>query len=111
MPTLKLGANKLCTFTLFASDGSTPAPASGFAAIVAMVIQYKRVLASYTLGTDNEITASSNVVTVEIDTELSSTFREGTVSVKLILDETDATFTEDGFKRCIPEEDVFTVEA
>lgn len=109
MSDLKRGANKLCTFTLFESDGSTPAPASGFAAIVAMVVQYHRVLATYTLGTDNEITAASNVVTVEIDTELSETFKEGAVSVKLILDETDSDFTEDGFKRCIPEEEAFTV--
>lgn len=111
MGDLKRGANKLCTFTLFESDGSTPAPASGFASIVAKVMQYGVEKASYTLNTDGEITASSNVVTVEIDTELSETFKEGAVSVKLILDETDSDFTEDGFKRCIPEEEAFTVVA
>ncbi len=109
MANLKKGANKLCNFTLYASDGTTPAPASGFVSIVAKVMQYDREKASYTLGTDTEVTASSNVVTVEIDTALSESFREGTVSVKLILDETDTDFTEDGFKRCIPEEDAFTV--
>ena len=109
MSDLKRGANKLCTFTLFASDGTTPAPASGFASVVAKVMQFGVEKASYTLGTDNEITDSSNVVTVEIDTALSVTFKEGSVTVKLILDETDADFTEDGFKRCIPEEEAFYV--
>jgi hypothetical protein len=109
MANLTRGANKLCEFTLYASDGTTPAPASGFVSIVAKVMQFGRTKASYTLGTDTEITSASNVVTVEIDTDLSESFSEGNVSVKLILDETDADFTEDGFKRCIPEEDVFTV--
>lgn len=111
MPTLKRGSNKLCQFTLFESDGTTPKLVTDFASVVAMVIQYSRLMASYTLGTDTEITSASNVVTVEIDTALSETFKEGNVTVKLLLDETDATFTEDGFHRCIPEEDAFTVEA
>jgi hypothetical protein len=111
MATLKKGSNRICTFTLYASDGSTPAPVSGFASIVAMVIQFRRVVASYTLGTDTEIRegSSTNIVEVEIDTALSATFKEGVVSVKLLLDTTDADFTEDGFQRCIPEEDAFTV--
>jgi hypothetical protein len=111
MADLKRGANKISTFTLYASDGSTPAPVSGFASIVAMVIQFRRVVATYELGTDTEIRegSSTNIVEVEIDTALSSTFKEGVVSVKLLLDTTDADFTEDGFQRCIPEEDAFTV--
>lgn len=110
---MKRGANKICTFTLFETDGSTPKPVSDFVTVVAMVIQYGRLLASYTLDTDDEIRVGddTNIVEVEIDTALSETFREGIVTVKLRLDETDADFTEDGFHRCLPEEEAFTVEA
>lgn len=110
---MKLGSNKICTFTLFESDGSTPKPVSDFVTVVGMVIQYGRLMASYTLGDDDRIREgdSSNIVEVEIDTELSERFREGPVTVKLRLDETDADFTEDGFHRCIPEEEAFIVEA
>jgi hypothetical protein len=111
MANLPRGANRICTFTLYASDGSTPAPVSGFAAIVAVVIQFRKVVATYELGTDTEIRegSSTNIVEVEIDTTLSASLKEGVVSVKLLLDTTDADFTEDGFQRCIPEEDAFTV--
>lgn len=110
---MKRGANKICEFTLFETDGTTPKPVSDFVSVVAYVRQYGRVLATYTLGGDNEIRegSSSNIVEVEIDTALSDKFREGSVTVKLRLDETDADFTEDGFHRCIPEEEAFIVEA
>lgn len=111
MAELKKGSNKVCTFTLYASDGTTPKPVSDFDTIVAMVIQFKRLIATYTLGTDAECRegSSTNIVEVEIDAALSSSFKEGPVSVKLQLDETDADFTEDGLHRCLPEEEAFTV--
>ncbi len=111
MATLTKGSNKIVTFTLYESDGVTPKPVSDFSMVVALITQFSRLLSTYTLGTDNEIRegSSSNIVEVEIDTALSATFREGAVTVKLSLDETDADFTEDGFHRCIPEEEAFTV--
>lgn len=109
---MKKGANKICTFTLFESNGTTPKPVTDFVTVVGMVIQFGRLMASYTLGDDDRIRVGddTNIVEVEVDTELSERFRDGIVTVKLRLDETDAEFTEDGFHRCLPEEEAFTVE-
>lgn len=116
MPTLKRGGNTLIERQLYRVDGTTPLLLSELVTIQAQIKQYGRVLATYNLkpGTaDDEIRqgSSTSKVEIEITKELSDLFREGAVTCKLILEETDADFVVDGEFNSPEEFEIFTVES
>jgi len=112
---LKRGGNKLYEEQLYRDDGTTPLLLSELVTVNVQVIQYRRVLASYNLkpGTaDSEIRqgSSTSILEVEITKELSATFKEGPVSLKINMEETDAEFITDGEFFAPKEVVMFTVE-
>lgn len=116
MPTLKRGGNTLIERQLYRIDGTTPLLLSELVTIQAQIIQYNRLLASYTLKpipADDEIRqgSSTSKVEIEITKELSAIFKEGPVMCKLILEETDEDFIVDEEFASPEEFEMFTVEA
>jgi len=98
---LKKGANHLHEEQLYRNDGTTPLLLSELVTLNCQIIQYRRVLASYNYKpgvADDEIRegSSTSIVEIEITKELSATFKEGEVSCRLNMEETDAEFIVDG---------------
>jgi len=117
MPTIKRGENAIIQRNLFYSNGSTALLLSSLSLLHAEIIQYGKVLATYVyLPTPSPVqteirqgTSTSNIE-VEITKEVSDTFREGSVTMKLIMEMTDAEYATDGELRDIDEFEIFTVE-
>lgn len=117
MPTIKKGENAIIKRNLFASDGTTPLLLSSLTALSAEIKQYNRVLATYVYSptpdpAQPEIRqgASTSQIEVEITVELSNKFREGPVTMKLIMGQTSAEYDVDEELRDIDEFEIFTVE-
>ena len=116
MPTIKRGENAIIQRTLYASDGSTPLVIADLTLLHAQVIQYGKILATYIyLPTPNPVQPeiredSASVIEVEITAELSELFKEGSVNMKLIMEDTDAEYEADDELRDIAEFEIFTVE-
>lgn len=114
MATLKRGANKLYEQQLYRDDGTTPLLLSELSYLRAQIIQYNRVLVEYNFkpgDADSEIRegSSPSKVEIEITKELSATFREGPVTCKLLMEETDADFITDGEFADHKEFEMFTI--
>ena len=116
MPTIKRGENAIIQRNLFASDGTTPLLLSSLSLLHAQIIQHGKVLATYIyLPTPNPVQAeirqgtSTSNIEVEITKDLSDDFKEGSVTMKLIMEQTDAEYAVDGQLRDIDEFEIFTV--
>jgi hypothetical protein len=117
MSTIKRGENAIIQRNLFASDGTTPLLLSSLSLLHAEIIQYNVVLATYVyLPTPNPVQdeirqgSSTSQIEIEIKKELSLLFKEGDVSMKLIMEQTDAEYESDTVLRDIDESVIFTVE-
>lgn len=118
MAILKKGENALIRRNLLAVNGTTPILLSSLVFLHAHIIQYGRLFATFTYlptpsPVQNEIRQgeSTSQIEVEITKELSLLFREGAVTMKLIMEQTDASFETDGELRDIDEFEIFQVEA
>lgn len=116
MSIIKIGENAIIKRNLFASDGTTPLLLSSLALLHAQVIQNGRVLATYIyLPTPNPVHpeirqgTSTSQIEVEITTALSEDFREGAVTMKLIMEQVNGEHEVDGELRDIDEFEIFTV--
>ena len=109
---IKRGENVLYTIPIMSAD-PTPVPVpivANLNTLIVEVIQYTRVLATYTLlptpnPVQNEIRvgASTHFCNVEITEALSEQFKEGAVNLKVYMKKTDATFPVDLSLRDIDE--------
>ena len=116
MPTIKKGENAIIQRTLYASNGTTPIVIADLTLLHAQVIQYDVILATYIyLPTPDPVQSeireeSVSVIEVEITTDLSDQFKEGVVTMKLIMEDEDAEYAVDTELRDIAEFEIFTVE-
>lgn len=118
MPTIKRGENTIIRKNLLDSDGETPLVISSLATISAQIKQYGYVLAEYVLlPTPNPVQgqirvgATTNQLEVEIVEALSETFKEGSVTMKILMRKADAQFIVDTKWRDLDDEEIFTVES
>ena len=111
MPTIKIGEDAKVERTLYYSDGTTELPLTDLVSLTGQIIQYNKVLASYVLGTDEEIEEgdTTNEVRIHVTTEVSERFKEGAVYFRLIMGKTDATYI-DGVLNDIDEWTPFSAE-
>ena len=117
MPTIKRGENAVIQRNLFASDGSTALLLSSLSYLVAEVRQFGVTLATYTyLPTPDPVQgeirqgSSTSNIEVEIVKAVSDLFLEGSVTMKLIMEQTGGEYDSDGELRDIAEFEIFTVE-
>lgn len=96
MPTIKIGEDAKVERTLYYSDGTTELPLTDLVSLVGQIRQFNRVIASYTLDTDDEIEEgdTSNEVRIHLTTEVSSKLKEGAVYFRLIMGKTDASYID-----------------
>lgn len=122
MASIRIGENALIRRLIVSSDGTTPVPIAGLQALSVDIIQYDRVLASFTfLPTPNPVQTqirvgpnATNELEVEIEPSLSETkFKEGSgdgaVMMKIYAEMTDADFSTYEKLKDIDQFEVFDV--
>lgn len=92
--TLQIGENWIGTQPILDENGAALA-VSSLASLQVQIKQYNRTLATYVLGTDDQIRVNPDVNTsfdVEISPALSANFREGSVQMYIKAQKTDTDF-------------------
>lgn len=96
--TLQIGENAIFSQPILDEDGD-PLAVSSLASLQVQIKQYNRTLATYVLGTDNQIRVNPDVNTsfdVEISPALSANFREGAVQMYIKAQKADTDFVVGG---------------
>lgn len=122
MATIRIGENAIIRRFLVASDGTTAVPIAGLQALSVDIIQYNRVLASFTfLPTPNPVQTqirvgpnATNELEVEIEPTLSETkikegSGDGAVMMKIYAEQTNASYITHGKLKDIDQFEIFDV--
>lgn len=105
------GENVLVRRNLLAEDGTTPVPLSSLQNLSAQVLQYGRLITTFVhtptpdpVQTEiREGPGGTNQVEIEITPTLCATFREGSVDIRLLMEQTAASFATYGKLKDIDE--------
>lgn len=100
MPTLKIGENAKIKRNLFYSDGTTPLLLADLASLSAQIVQYKRPLVTYVLGTDLQLVQgdSTSQALIHLTPAVSAMLMEGSVYFRLIMTKADITYNGGALK-------------
>jgi len=99
LPLLKIGENNLHTFTFFQADGTTPRPLRELLECTAQLLNAGRVVAEYTIGTDDfKGSIDGNTAQLHISESVSQHLQRGELVVDLFTAVADADFPS-GVKR------------
>lgn len=117
MPTIVKGENALIRRNLLAVNGTTPVLLSSLVYLSAQIKQFGVIMAEYIMlpvqvPAHPEIREglTDSQVEIEITKTLSDRFKEGSVTMKLFMEQADVEFDTDGELRDIDEFEIFTVE-
>ena len=109
--TIYSGENVIVKINLFQSDGATPLLLSSLQSLVVRIKQ-STVLATYTLGTNNQVRQgdSTSQLEIEITQALSAILKKGQVYAQLEMQITNDEFEVDTYQKDISIVEIFKVQ-